>query len=224
MASAQMSEECVIPILEKHDANLLYTDALYFDGKTPDNLFMQSIPKDIPCDVLSGGYRTVNYVFRFERMIPISGVAIRRSCLGGKPPFNAAYRWDPDMELLVRLSREFGVIHLKSELVAIRTHHEQAPNWKDSSFPPQYRRLLQLEQQEGHAEIHHFLVQWAASNQDMAQKLATQRVPFAVFFKFLMRWKWAELALLLHFAVHYLRKIKLLLATLLRRLINQFLG
>lgn len=208
--------ELVSSMLDKYDANVVYTDCAYFEGDTPAHLFNGEGKSTNPeFDLLRGGRRTVDYVFRFESMIPISAVTLRRGCFGGKPPFNPRYAWDPDMELMVRLSRDFGVVHLHHTLVGIRTHQDQAPNWKDRSFSREYRELLYLQHREGQTERHQFLIRWAKSNQDICERLSRLRVPFWIIVRYVTKWMWAELAVFFYFMIHFARMSKRIVSTLL---------
>ncbi len=207
--------DTVLSFLGKFSAKIAYTECYYFEGETPANLFSLDPKKgEIRCDYLSGGPRTVDYVFRFQRMIPISCVTIHRTCLKNKPAFNPEYQWDPDMELMLRLLRENTVVHLHAPLVGIRTHKDQAPCWKDSRFSKQYRDLLLLQQQESKTENYQFLFQWANSNQDICGRLSQIHAPISVQARYSFRWFLAELRVLLYFAKHFARKLKLLFSTL----------
>ena len=212
--------QCVgtlVSFLERFHADLAYADCEYFEGTTGSSLFETLPQAPPPFDLLSPGSRAVSYLFRYQRMIPTSALAIRRSCFKGQNPFNPKYRWDPDMELLSRLAYEFGVIHVKAKLAAIRSHEGQVINWRDPVFSTQYKELLELEHEFGQSERHHFLLNWASSNEDITKRLIRDRAPLRIFAKFAFRWLGAETQLLLHFTKNYLRKMKSLLSVLKRR-------
>ena len=204
--------EIAVEALEHYSASVAYSECHYFEGQTPPAVFdpKASLQKT-PHAFLSGGARAVDYVFRYQRMIPTSGLTIRRSCLETRAPFDPEFRWDPDIELMTWLARNFGVVHLETPLAAIRSHGGQVASWKNSAFSTQYKKLLSLANEEGQSEKHHFLVNWAWSNQDICQKLSqVPQVPAKSYFYYLLRWLKAESELLGHFANCYLRKLSLM--------------
>lgn len=190
--------------------DVAYSEAIYFEGETPPALFDESfsVPQ-LPVAFLSGGRRTVDYVFRFQRMIPTSCLAVRRSCLGSRSAFDPNFKWDPDIELMNYLASGFKVLHVEFPLAAIRTHEGQAAAWRDPSFSRQYRDLLRLTNRTAGSEPHHFLLHWAGSNQDICEKLSTvPGAPLKIYFKFLKSWIAAELLVVGHFARYFLRKAR----------------
>ncbi|MEZ4751983.1 MAG: glycosyltransferase [Bdellovibrionota bacterium] len=151
-------------VLEKAQstqAKVLYTECTYFEGETPAKLF-ETAPEIVTHDHLGRGSSAVAYAFRFQRMIPTSALAIHRSCFERRLPYDPRYRWDPDIEQMAWLAHEFGVVHLRFPLAAIRTHKGQAA-LEGPTFSTQYRELLLLEHKRGLTERHHFLLDWASS-------------------------------------------------------------
>lgn len=196
-------------------AKVLYAECTYFEGETPEQLF-GAVPQEITYDHLGRGPSAVAYAFRFQRMIPTSALAVHRSCFERRLPYDARFRWDPDIEQMAWLAHEFGVVQLRFPLAAIRTHKGQAASWKDPNFSSQYRELLLLEHQRGLTERHHFLLDWAGSNQYIAERLSETGGPLSAISKYLFRWLVAETWVLAHFHLQFARRLKLAIGTFLR--------
>lgn len=211
--------EFAVGMMRRFDADVVYSECEYFDGNTPKGLFSDSITlRDLPFTFLSPGSRAIDYIFRFQRMIPTSCVSIRKNCFQGRPPFDPRFLWDPDIELMTWLAKRFRVVHLHHPLAAIRTHDGQAASWKDPSFTRQYEELLKLANQEGKSEPHHFMLNWAWSNQDVCEKLSgLKQVPLRTYLKYQWKWFKAESSVYGHFLVYYLRKLKLMAGFFKRR-------
>lgn len=198
-------------VLEKASltkAKVLYSDCTYFGGDTPNELF-GAAPQEVVHDQLGRGPSAVAYAFRFQRMIPTSGLSIHRSCFDRRRPYDSKFKWDPDIEQMAWLAHEFGVVHVRFPLAAIRNHPGQAASWKDPHFPAQYRELLLLEHRRGLTEKHHFLLDWANSNQYIAERLAEIGGPAGSLLGYLGRWMLSELRVLGHFNLHFLRRTRL---------------
>ncbi len=197
---------------EQFGAKVIYAECDYFDNVTPKGIFDSKFDsKTIPYSFISEGTRAIDYVFRYQRMIPTSVVAIHRSCLENRPPFDPRYLWDPDIELMTWLVKRYSVLHLQAPLGAIRTHLGQASSWKDPTFSDQYRTLLETANVEGNSERHQFFIQWAASNQDVSVRLSElPGVKWKTYLKYQARWIGAELTLLNYFLVRFLKKVKLM--------------
>ncbi|MCB0403948.1 MAG: glycosyltransferase [Bdellovibrionales bacterium] len=204
----------VLEKVQSTQGKVLYTECKYFEGETPAALF-GSAPEAITHDHLGRGPGAVAYAFRFQRMIPTSALAIHRSCFERRLPYDVRYRWDPDIEQMAWLAHEFGVVHLRFPLAAIRTHKGQAASWKDPTFSTQYRELLLLEHQRGLTERHHFLLDWASSNQYIAERISEIGGPSTAMVKYLNRWLASELRVLAHFQAQFLRRLKQAVITLL---------
>jgi glycosyltransferase involved in cell wall biosynthesis len=205
--------ETVARQIEKFPAEVIYSECIYFDGSTPKDLFDQSLPdRSFSFSFLSKGSRAIDYIFRFQRMIPTSCVSIATACFETRPAYLPEYRWDPDIEQMVWLAERYNVLHLNLPLVAIRTHPGQAASWKDKTFSRQYRELLELTQQRGKAEPHHFMIHWAYSNLDVCQRLSgLKKSTFAAYRRFLVVWFKAEVSLFAHFTINFARKTKMMI-------------
>jgi glycosyltransferase involved in cell wall biosynthesis len=204
--------ETIERFLQKFPAEVIYTECIYFDGKTPPDLFDRvDVEKEFPFAYLSKGSRAVDYIFRFQRMIPTSCVSISKACFETRPAYLADYRWDPDIEQMVWLAERYRILHLNIPLVAIRTHPGQAASWKDKTFPAQYRSLLETTHQSAKSERHQMLIHWAYSNLDVCQRLSTlKKSTFRSYHRFLWAWWKAECEIFGYFLLNFLRKIKLM--------------
>lgn len=201
--------ETMLYALRRFDAAVAYADCVYFEETTPARLFSSAPPRTgLKADYLSPGPSAVAYVFRYQRMIPTSALVVRRDCFRARSPFDPRFRWDPDMEQMTWLAHEFGVVRVHHPLAAIRTHRGQVASWKDPAFSGQYLELLRLEHERGRTERHHFLIDWAASNEDVARRLASVGAPAPAFFGYCAKWFRAEAAVLGYFALRFLRKGK----------------
>lgn len=201
--------EIMLYALRRFDAAVGYADCAYFEGETPRRLFIGAPPRSsLRADWLAPGSTAVAYAFRHQRMIPTSALVIRRDCFRARAPYDTRFRWDPDIEQMAWLAHEFGVVRVHHPLAAIRTHAGQAASWKDPQFSAQYHELLQMEHERGLTEKHHFLMDWAASNEDVARRLATVEAPRKAFFGFCRKWISAEIAVLSYFTVRFLRKMR----------------
>lgn len=202
--------EITLAALQEYVADVVYTECSYFEGATPTELF-PAVPQAIPMAFLTPGNRAIAYVFQFQRMIPTSCLAVRRSCFESRMPFNTEYRWDPDIELMTWLAGHFSVLHLGVPLAAIRTHGGQAASWKDPTFSMQYRKLLTGVHKEGQTDTYHFLIHWAGANHDVCQKLAELKgVKPSLFFRYLRFWGAAETKMMAYAVIQYLRKMRLM--------------
>jgi glycosyltransferase involved in cell wall biosynthesis len=206
--------EAIEIILKKFPADVIYTECHYFEGETPPGLFAPlDLARELPVTFLTAGPRAVDYVFRFQRMIPTSCLLIANQCFKDRPPYLPKFRWDPDIEQMTWLAEHFNVLHLNVPLVAIRTHPGQAPSWRDPSFLGQYRELLEMAQRHGNSEKHHLLTHWAYSNQDVCDRLKDlKKASFGYYHAYLWAWLNAELELLGYFSLNFARKIKLMAA------------
>jgi glycosyltransferase involved in cell wall biosynthesis len=204
--------EMAVAALEKYSAPVAYSECHYFEGQTPEHLFDDSLTfEKLRHAFFCGGARAVDYVFRYQRMIPTSGLTISRSCFETRDPFDPNFTWDPDIELMTWLASHFAIVHLEAPLAGIRSHGGQVASWKKPAFSGQYKQLLLLANTEGRSEKHHFLVNWAWSNQDICQKLSSVgNVSARSYFFYLWRWLRAEIQLLGHFVEYFLRKLRLM--------------
>ncbi len=202
--------ETVVNLMEKFDAHVVYSDCIYFEGETPENLFV-GYPDELIFDRMGRGPRAVAETFRFQRMIPTSGLSFRKECFANRKPYDNRYRWDPDLEQVSWLAHTYGIVHVRHNLAAIRTHRGQAASWKDPSFPAQYRELLMLEHTKGLTERHHFLMDWASSMEFIANRLTEEGAPVVPFATFMGRWWKGEAAVLGYFSLHFLRRQKRIL-------------
>lgn len=203
--------EMLAQVSEKFQSEVIYTENLYFENETPKGLFTDMDKAHLPVTYMSPGSRAVDYIFRYQRMIPTSSVAIHRKCLEDRPPFDPRFLWDPDIELMTWLATHFSVTHVNHSFAAIRTHDGQAASWKDPTFVDQYRNLLQYANEAGNSGMHQFLLHWSWSNQDICDKLKDlKQVPFKSYWKYQKNWMSAEWALFRHFAVHFARKVRLM--------------
>jgi glycosyltransferase involved in cell wall biosynthesis len=203
--------QCIVNQMDKFQAEVAYSECIYFEAGAPKDLFNPNASEEVPVTYLNAGPRAVDYVFRFQRMIPTSAVTIRHSCFANRPPFDPRYLWDPDIELMTWLARKYTVVHLISPLAGIRTHGGQVASWKNKSFSRQYRNLLQLTHRSANNEPHQFLLHWAGANQDICLKLSrVQKVSFGTYLKYQGRWVGAELRVLGHFLRYFARKIRLM--------------
>ena len=83
---------------------------------------------------------------------------------------------------------------------------------------PQYKSLLQLANQHGRTEPHHYLMHWAGGNQDIVEKLSSVKgARSATYFKYLITWWGAETKILGFFVRAYLRKLRLLSSLMVKR-------
>lgn len=204
--------ETLAHLSERLAPEVVYAESLYFENETPKGLFteLDNLAKP-PLTYLSPGSRAVDYIFRFHRMIPTSCVAIHRSCLEGRVPFDPRYLWDPDIELMTWLGTHFSVAHLNHALAAIRTHEGQAASWKDATFPDQYKELLLYANETGKSGHHQFLLHWSWSNHDICQKLSKlPQVPFKSYWGYQRRWLKSEWQLFTHFLSHFGQRCKLM--------------
>ncbi len=215
--------EIVAMKCQTFQAKVAYAECHYFNDTTPEGIWTDQItPQNVPFAFMSAGQRAIDYVFRYQRMIPTSVVAIHKSCLENRPPFDPRFLWDPDIELMTWLVKRFSVIHIQAPLAAIRTHDGQASSWKDPTFSHQYRTLLEKANAEGNSEKHQFLIQWAASNQDVSVRLSELKgVKWKSFFLYERRWFRAELELLGYFFVRFLKRLKLMTQCTGRRLLHE---
>jgi len=204
--------EALSQLSEKLSPEVIYTESLYFENETPKGLFADlDLKSQVPLTYLTPGARAVDYIFRYQRMIPTSCVAVHRSCFEGRAPFDHRFLWDPDIELMTWLGTHFSVAHINHSLAAIRTHAGQAASWKDPTFTDQYRGLLEYANQAGNSGYHQFLLHWSWSNQDICEKLAQIRaVPFKAYWKYQWKWFKAECELFGHFFRHFGRKMKMM--------------
>ncbi|MBI4403336.1 MAG: glycosyltransferase family 2 protein [Deltaproteobacteria bacterium] len=203
--------EIMVELLERYQDKVAYSECNYFEGETPENIFAPVLSsKHCSHDRLTAGARAVAYMFRFQRMIPTSCTAFCAEVLKERDAYDRRFRWDPDMEWIASLARKYGVIRVAHDLAAIRTHDGQARSWKDPTFSEQYRELLSIEHTEGRTEEHHFLMDWAASNQDICRTLSKLSASLPYFGKYWWRWFKAEQLLWWHFHINYMRKMKYL--------------
>jgi glycosyltransferase involved in cell wall biosynthesis len=212
--------ELTVDLMERYAADVAYSECIYFEGQTPEQLFdMNPNQAKLPHTFLTQGSRAIDYIFRFQRMIPTSCLTIRAHCLAERQPYHPDYRWDPDIELMTWLADHFRVLHLNLPLSAIRTHGGQVASWKDPSFTGQYESLLRLANEAGHSEPHHFLLNWAWANQDIVEKLSgVKGAKTKIYLKYLRKWIIAETQLLGFFLRYYARKMKLMVRFLGQRL------
>jgi glycosyltransferase involved in cell wall biosynthesis len=213
--------EKMMNAIESSDAKVAYSECNYFTGSTPNDLFSLSKSKSENYSVLSPGPRAVDYVFRYQRMIPTSCLVFSKDCIKERAPYNHNFKWDPDIELMIYLVSHFRTVHFEENLCAIRTHDGQAASWKDPTFSVQYETLLKETNQKAKSEPHHFLLHWAGSNQDVCDKLSlNKKASWSTYLKYQLKWWEAELKTFLFFTAHFLRKVKLMIRYLFRRLVN----
>lgn len=207
--------EMLAEVSEKFAPEVVYTESAYFEGETPQGLFKNlenGKTTSSGLTYLSPGSRAVDYIFRFQRMIPTSCVAIKRDCFEGRVPFDPRFLWDPDIELMTWLATRFSVAHINHDFAAIRTHEGQAASWKDPTFADQYENLLLAANEAGRSGYHQFLLHWSWSNHDICQKLKNLRnVPLQTYAKYQKRWMKSELKLFAFFARHFLSRLRLLM-------------
>lgn len=210
--------ETLLGLLEETKAKVAYCESLYFEGKTPEGLFAGAVSQGEPdYAVLGPGARTVDYVFRLQRMIPTSSLVFHRSCVSDRPAYASRFKWDPDIELMTHLAMSYRVLHVRHPLCAIRTHEGQAGSWKDPVFTGQYKELLQIANKAASAPHHDFLLNWARSNQDVAERLwQLPKVPLSTRLTYMKRWLGAEHELYRHFVINYFVKLKQMLGTFVR--------
>lgn len=197
----------IVAAMQAYHSPVAFSETLYFDGETPKGLFAEP-GKEAQVDLFGGGPRTIGHLFQYERMIPISSVTFLRELFKNEKPFDPNYRWDPDMELLLRVGLRERILFFHDPLVAMRSHPDQAPNWRDPSFSTQYRSLLKMQHLHGRTETLHFLQQCARSNEDICQRISRLEVPFKVYLKYQFKWWGSELALFGYSAKHFLRKLR----------------
>lgn len=193
--------------------DVFYTECIYFNDVS-SSFSWGEIPSidEIPVSFLSPGARAVNYLFRFERMVPTSCVLMNWNLFQSRSPYSPQYQWDPDIELMNYLGSTAKILHVQIPLVAIRTHEGQVSSWKHRAFSTQYYDLLAQSHQTGRTEKILFLREWAGSNYDVCKKLALSKGSWKALLRFSYKWMKAELKILAYILRERLQKAAWLLS------------